>query len=146
MTPDVNVLLAAFRPDHTHHAIAAAWLAQARLDCLEGRETLVLLPMVLAGFLRLVTSPQVFAEPDTPGEAVGFLDALLATPGAQLRACAEEWAVLRNKLLLLGLTGNWITDACIAAAVEMQHEHLVTFDRDFVKLLPARDFTLLGRR
>jgi predicted nucleic acid-binding protein len=36
-----------------------------------------------------------------------------------------------------------VTDAWIASATESSSEHLVTFDRDFLKLLPRSDFTLL---
>ena len=144
MTPDVNVLIAAFRTDHSHHETARAWLSRARRDCAQGREPLTLLPMVVTGFLRLVTNPRVFAEPDSIGDAMGFIDALLETPGVELRTCGGEWPVLRAKLVTMGLQGNLVTDAWIASAVEAQSEHLVSFDRDFLKLLPTRDLTLLG--
>lgn len=143
MTPDVNVLVAAFRADHAHHARARGWLARARQECLEGRHTLVLLPVVVAGFLRLVTHGRVFAEPDSMQDAIAFIDIVLACPGVELRDAADLWPLLRGKLLALDLRGNWVTDAWIAAAVEAQSEHLVTFDRDFARLLPARDLTLL---
>lgn len=57
------MLVAAFRADHAHHDEARAWLSQARNDCARGAETLALLPMVLTGFLRLVTNPRVFNAP-----------------------------------------------------------------------------------
>jgi predicted nucleic acid-binding protein len=60
MTPDVNVLIAAFRRDHQHHAVALQWLDDARVACAEGRTALALLPMVIAGFIRLVTNRRVF--------------------------------------------------------------------------------------
>jgi predicted nucleic acid-binding protein len=99
--------------------------------------------MVAAGFCRLVTNPRVFSEPDSAEDAVSFIDALLDSPGVDLRNCGREWPLLRNKLLTLGLRGNLVTDAWIASAVETLGEHLVTFDRDFKRLLPARDLTLL---
>jgi hypothetical protein len=40
--------------------------------------------MVLASFLRLVTSPKIFKRPTPIGEAIGFVDALLTLPGVQL--------------------------------------------------------------
>ncbi|MDR1647807.1 MAG: hypothetical protein LBR88_07225 [Zoogloeaceae bacterium] len=50
MTPDVNILLAASRGDHPHHARARQWLmepiAAARQD-----SPLRLQPLVLASFL-----------------------------------------------------------------------------------------------
>lgn len=45
---------------------------------------------------------------------------------------------------MLRLSGNLVTDAAIASMVEALSEHLVTFDRDFSRLLPARDLTLLN--
>jgi toxin-antitoxin system PIN domain toxin len=143
VTADLNVLVAAFRTDHPHHRPAYAWLAQARRDCAQGSESLTLLPMVAVGFLRLVTNPRVFSEPDAVEDAIAFIDALLDSPGVDLRDCGREWPLLRDKLLTLGLRGNLVTDAWIAATVETLGEHLVTFDHDFERLLPARDFTLL---
>ena len=58
--------------------------------------------------------------------------------------CGDQWPLLRDKLLSLGLKGNMVTDAWIASTVEACAEHLATFDRDFVRLLPARDLTLLS--
>ena len=144
MSPDVNVLVAAFRADHPHHPVARDWLIRARDDCARGKESLTLLPMAIAGFLRIVTSPRVFLEPDTIEDAIAFLDAILEVPGVEMRHADSEWALLRSTLLSLGLKGNLVTDAWIAAAVQSISEHLVTFDRDFLRLLPTRDLTLLA--
>ena len=143
-TPDVNVLVAAFRADHAHHKIARRWLNAARRQCAQGTEPQRLLPMVVSGFLRIVTSARVFEAPDTVASAVAFLDILLETPGAEIQSCGEEWPLLREKLLMLELGGNLVSDAWIAAAVQASSDHLVTFDRDFARLLPSSDFTLLG--
>ncbi|MDP9192581.1 MAG: PIN domain-containing protein [Acidobacteriota bacterium] len=143
MTPDVNVLIAAFRRDHQHHAVALRWLDGVRVACAEGRASLALLPMVIVGFLRLVTNRRVFIEPDSIEDAVAFVDALLDSPGAELQSCGEEWPILRSKLIARGHTGNEVTDAWIASATESSSEHLVTFDRDFLNLLAPGDFTLL---
>ena len=37
MTPDVNVLIAASRSDHPHHAAARAWLDKTITDCFKLR-------------------------------------------------------------------------------------------------------------
>lgn len=103
----------------------------------------MLLPVAVAGFLRLVTNARVFVNPDSITDAVAFVDALLGTPGAALADRIDNWPLLRDKLLMLGLHGNLVTDAWIAAAVESLSEHLVTFDRDFTRLLPRRNLTLL---
>jgi uncharacterized protein len=100
--------------------------------------------MVIIGFLRLVTNVRVFPDPDKVADAVAFVDAVLDTPGVELATYGEEWLLLRNTLLTLDLKGNLVTDAWIASAVLAQSEHLVTFDRDFTRLLPARDLSLLS--
>jgi predicted nucleic acid-binding protein len=73
VTPDVTVLVAAFRRDHPHHAVALAWLEQARKACADGAATLALLQMVVTGFLRLVTHPRVFVQPDAIADLHGNL-------------------------------------------------------------------------
>src|SRR5262249_7374009 len=109
-----------------------------RLLCAEGSDRLSLLPMVVVGFLRLVTNPRAFARPDATANAVAFIDALLSSPGVELLAIAAEWPLLRGKLLTGRLQGNDVTDAWIAAATEAFSEHLVTFDRDFTRLVCSR--------
>lgn len=46
MTPDLDVLVAAFRTDHPHHETAYGWLSQARRNCADASETLSLLPIL----------------------------------------------------------------------------------------------------
>jgi len=99
--------------------------------------------MVVVAFLRLVTNARVFVVPDSVEDAVAFVDLLLATPGAELSATATEWPLLRARILSGRLQGNSVTDAWIAAATQALSEHLVTFDRDFRRLLPDRDLTIL---
>ena len=142
MTPDVNVLLAASRSDHPHHAVARSWLEGA-LAAAETGALFTVMPMVLASVLRLVTSPKIFLQPTPIADAVGFIDAILAMPGVQLAPLGPEWHKLRQLCLDRQLGGNDLPDAWLAAAVDQQGEHLVSFDRDFKKLLGRARFTLL---
>ena len=142
MTPDVNVLVAASRIDHPHHAAARAWLEAAVASAGEGA-AFTLMPMVVASFLRLVTSPKIFQMPTPITEAVKLVDALLAAPGVRLAALGPEWPTLRQLCLDKKLGGNDLPDAWLSAAVAQLGEHLVSFDRDFRKLLARGQFTLL---
>jgi hypothetical protein len=99
--------------------------------------------MVLASFLRLVTSPKIFLLPTPVEEAVAFIDALLATPGVQLAQLGPEWSKLRQLCLAKGLRGNDIPDGWLSSAVAQIGEHLVTFDKDFRRLLTRSQYTLL---
>lgn len=142
MTPDVNVLVAAARSDHPHHAVAHAWLEDAASQATAGG-TLLLMPMVLASFLRLVTSPKIFIVPTTVHDAIAFVDALLALAGVRLANLGPEWPRLRQLCLEKKLSGNSLPDAWLAAATLQTGEHLVSFDRDFRKLVGRGQFTLL---
>lgn len=142
MTPDVNVLVAASRSDHPHHAVARAWLESA-LAAAEHGASFTLMPMVLTSLLRLVTSPKIFVQPTPITDAVSFIDAIMATPGVHLASLGSEWPKLRQLCLERQLDGNDLPDGWLAAAVDQHAEHLVSFDRDFKKLLPRAQFTHL---
>ena len=142
MTPDVNVLVAAARSDHPHHAVARVWLEET-LAGAESGTVCTLMPMVLARFLRLVTSSKIFKRPTPIDEAIGFIDALLSLSGVQLAELGPEWKRLRQLCLDKKLSGNDLPDAWLVAAVAQRGEHLVSFDRDFKTLLSRSQFTLL---
>jgi toxin-antitoxin system PIN domain toxin len=142
MTPDINVLVAASRSDHPHHQVARSWLEQAASAAAAG-STLILMPTVVAGFLRLVSSPKIFREPTPVAEAVAFVDALLAAQGVSLAQLGSEWPRLRQLCVDRQLKGNAVPDAWLAAATLHLGEHLVTFDRDFRKLIGRSQLTLL---
>lgn len=143
MTPDVNVLVAASRGDHPHHAVARTWLEEA-IGAAAAGPAVTLMPMVLASFLRLVTSPKIFRMPTPIDDAVAFVDALVSAPGVQLASLGPEWLRLRKLCLDKQLSGNDLPDAWLSAAVAHAGEHLVSFDRDFRKLLARGQFTLLA--
>ena len=85
---DVNVLVDAFRPDAQGHdeALAAVDLA------LRGQEPILILPEVAVGFVRVVTHPGVFADPNAPREAMEALDAWSAS-----RVVFRCWWKPRNR-------------------------------------------------
>ena len=143
MTPDVNVLVAAFRPDHPHHPVARAWLDEAVLQAANGRTSLMLLGNVITGFLRITTHPKIFKETDPLQHVTDFVDSLLSCPGVQFQAQGAHWPTLRQVCLTQQVSGNLVTDAWIAATVMQSGETLCTFDRDFSRLLPADQLLLL---
>lgn len=143
-TPDFNVLVAAFRPSHEQHKQARTWLTGALESCASGG-TVELLPMVVASFLRLVTNRKVFPDPDSPGEAAAFLKSLTVVPGVTVQHLGPEWPTFERLCVELGLAGDDIPDAWIAAAVIASGLHLVTFDTDFERLLRPSQYTLLSR-
>lgn len=143
MTPDVNVLVAASRADHPHHGRALAWLDDALAACADGSR-LCILPMVAAGVVRLVTHPRVFDVPTPTAAAVAFVAAVVESPGVEQPLLGPEWSVFADLCRSQSLSGNAVPDAWIAAAVHHHHEHLVTFDRGFRRLLDGRSLTVLA--
>lgn len=146
MTPDVNVLVAASRADHTHHAIASHWLTQALVESATPSvksPSLQLMGTVVASYLRLVTHPKIFVEPTPMAQALAFANAVLASPGVGWLPTGTEWGAMHRLCNDLTLSGNDVPDAWIAATTLTHDEVLVTFDRDFVILLPPNNLLLL---
>ena len=145
MTPDVNVLVAAFRADHVHHAEARRALTDAVHAAASGTP-LILLPMVLAGFLRLVTHDKVFDTPAPIDVALNFVETLRSARGVVVATLGDEWDELRRLCVEKSLKASQLPDAWIAASVIHLGEHLLTFDRDFAKLLSRGQYSRLPAR
>lgn len=143
MTPDTNVLIAAARADHPHHQTALSWLNRAIGDCQSGGR-IEILPMVATGFLRLSTHPKIFLHPTPVKDAAAFIDALLGIDGVEMPELGREWPLFTELCRNKKLAANDIPDAWIAAAVTLLGSHLVTFDRDFKRLLPKNAVTILN--
>ena len=102
------------------------------------------MPVVAAGYLRLVTHPKVFPEPTPLIDAIKFLDALLAHAGVSLSESGiDEWNACRQLCLDKNLTANDVSDALIAGSTRILGAKLTTFDRSFERLLPPSGLELL---
>ncbi len=134
LLPDVNVLLAGFRPDHVHHRQARTFLERAR----SGNEAIGLGDFALTGVLWLATNARVFVRPDGVGAVIDYLDALLEPPGQLVRAGATHWARFTELCRRLQLRGNLVPDAYLAALALEQAAELVTFDRGFSRYAGLR--------
>ncbi len=129
LLPDVNVALAAFRPDHVHHEPARAFLDAARA----GDEPIGLSTFVLSSVTRLATNPRVFVRPDPIDAVLDYLDALLDAPGQLVVDRDSHWLRFAALCRELQLRGNLVPDAHLAALALEHRAELVTFDRGFGK-------------
>jgi toxin-antitoxin system PIN domain toxin len=132
---DVNVLVHAFREDASHHGVCRRFLD----GLLGGESPFAVSELVLSGFLRVVTHPQVF-RPPTPRElAIRFAEQLRQHPLCRLVAPGERhWEIFVRLCRQAGATGNLIPDAYHAAlAMEMGCEW-VTMDRGFARYAGLR--------
>jgi toxin-antitoxin system PIN domain toxin len=143
MTPDVNVLVSAFRPDHPHHQPARKWLDEAVRQAATGQASLSLMGMAVTGFMRITSNPKIFKQTDPLDDVCNFVDSLLSCPGVQIQTQSASWPNMRQLCLTQQIKGDLISDAWIAAAVMQTGETLCTFDRDFTRLLPSDQLILL---
>ena len=133
--PDVNLLLYAVDAAAPRHAAARRWL-EAELS---GSETFAFAWTVLLAFLRLSTSPRVFQAPLTLSEAFGFVHGWLAQPNATVIHPTERHSeILRGLLEPLGIAGNLVSDAHLAALSIEHGAELCSSDTDFSRFAGIR--------
>ncbi len=124
---DVNVVLAAFRQDHPHHAVARPWL-ESTLAAGTG----ILVPdAVWVGFVRLVTNTHIFEVPSSPAEAFEFASALRDSPNYSAVAGLEDLDSFRETVLASNAWGNLVPDAYLASIALTHAIPVASFDRDF---------------
>jgi len=127
---DVNVLVNAFREDADHHEPCKAAIE----DAVASPGAFGLTPIVLSGFMRVVTHRKVFRTPAPVGDAIEFVDALMMAPQAVIiRPGARHWDIFTNLCLEARATGNLIPDAYLAAIAIESGCEFVTTDRDFAR-------------
>ena len=132
---DVNVLVDAFRPEAQGHGAASAAMELA----MRGSEATVILPEVAVGFMRVVTRPGIFEDPNTPHEAMAALDAWSMAPGVAIREAGPgRWAVFSALMSSRDFRGNDVHDALLAAAALDLGATLITSDRGFERFADLR--------
>lgn len=130
IVPDANLLIYAYDSTSPHHSRAAAWWA----GVLSGSEPVGIPTVVIFAFMRLVSSPVVFARPMTATEAAGHVRSWLGRPSVEtLDVSATSIERALGLLEEVGTAGNLVTDAQIAA-LAMEHDAIVsTNDADFAR-------------
>jgi uncharacterized protein len=125
---DANVLLYAVNRDARHHDQARSWLD----DALSGRSTVAFCWVALLAFVRLATKVDLFPSPLPVDAAFDRVDAWLAAPSAVvLEPTADHARMVRRLLAAVGVGGNLVSDAHLAALAIEHRCTVVTFDNDF---------------
>ena len=128
--PAVNVLVAAFRSDHEHHAVCRPWLEAT----LRSHNAYGLSELALASFIRVVTNPRIMRDPNTLTEALAFSDAVMR-PSHAVRVSPGErhWSLFTQLCRDAHLKGDVITDAYFAALAIEHGCEWVTLDSDYAR-------------
>jgi len=130
LLPDVNVLIYAFRAEHPRHTEFRHWLE----ELVNAPAAYAMSDLVLSGFVRVVTHPRVFRNPDTTNKALAFASAVRGQPHCVHVSPGERhWAIFEDLCRAVEAKGNLVPDAFLAAlAIESGCEWITT-DRDYAR-------------
>ena len=131
LLPDVNVLVYAHIEDSTRdHDKYADWVTRMAT----GPEPFALSVLVLAGFVRVVTNPQVFDPPSTIDRCFAFVSSLVERPTARIVGPGPDHLDIFERLCReSGATGKLVADAHHAAIAVEHGCTMVSTDADFAR-------------
>lgn len=132
---DVNVVLAAHRRDHPHHAAVQPWFDEV----LTGDDPFTVPTIVWASFLRLATNRRIFEVPTPRPDAFAFVEAACTQPHHLLTGPGRHHlALLRHHCDEAGADGDLVPDAVIAAIATEHSCQVAPLDRDFARFPSVR--------
>lgn len=125
---DANVLLYAVNRDAEHHDASRRWLDGA----LSGEATVAFAWIALLAFVRLSTKAGLFPSPLDIDGALGRVHAwMTAGPAVILEPTPDHVTVLQRLLGGVGVGGNLVNDAHLAALAVEHRCAIVSYDNDF---------------
>ena len=135
ITVDANILIYAYHRRSPFHGAAKEWLERT----FNGRETVKLPWTVIHAFLRLTTNSNAGAHPFTAAEATTIVDLWLDKAGVGILEAGPRYRAIFTELVRsLGVTGNLVSDAHLAALAIEHDATLYTNDRDFARFKGVR--------
>lgn len=130
MLLDANLLLYAIDSESPFNQPAASWLEEV----LNGDRRVALPWQTIGAFLRISTHPRVAANPLTSAEAWAFVTDWLAADPVWIPPATERTAAVYGRLVSqLGITGNLVTDAQLAALAIEHGLVICSADTDFAR-------------
>ena len=130
LLPDVNVLVYAFRFEEPRRAEYRSWLD----GLVGGAQAYGMSDLVLSGFLRIVTHPRAFRNPDRVGDALNFVEGLRQQPHCvSISPGPRHWGIFLDLCRRTQAKGNLVSDA-FHAALAIEHGcEWITTDRDYAR-------------
>jgi uncharacterized protein len=133
--PDVNVLVNAFRPDASDHALCRQWLDAV----VNGDSRYGISRQVLSGLIRVVTHPKVFIRPSGLAESIRFCEALMESSHCVLIEPGPHHRAIFTRLCReAAASGNLVPDTWYAALAIESGCDWITLDRDYARFSGLR--------
>jgi uncharacterized protein len=133
--PDVNVLVNAFRPDASDHALCRQWLDAV----VNGDSRYGISRQVLSGLIRVVTHPKVFIRPSGLAESIRFCEALMeSSHWVLIEPGPHHWAIFTRLCREAAASGNLVPDTWYAALAIESGCDWITLDRDYARFSGLR--------
>lgn len=128
MLVDANLLLYSVDTSSPHHVQCAGWLTET----LNGDRRVAFPWQTIGAFLRISTHPRVSRHPLTADRAADYVESWLDADPAWVPPASERTAsVLGDLMSSLGLTGNLVPDAQLAALAIEHGLTVYSADTDF---------------
>lgn len=126
--PDVNVLVYAHRADAPNHSAYKEWLESE----INSDQAFGLSELVLSSFLRVITHQRIFDPPSQLSVALAFANQLREQPNCVLiQPSSRHWGIFIRLCSEVGVKGNLVPDAYLAALAIDSGSEWITTDRDF---------------
>ncbi|CAN5459002.1 type II toxin-antitoxin system VapC family toxin [soil metagenome] len=135
MLLDANLLLYAVDATSPHHQAAAAWLTAT----LNGDRRVGLPWQTIGAFLRIATHPRVTTNPLDGPQAWAFVDRWLSVDTVWIPPVSRHTAAVLGQLIQeVGVTGNLVPDAQLAALAIEHGLTVCSADTDFARFPGVR--------
>jgi uncharacterized protein len=136
---DVNIWVNAHREDAPDHKKIINFVS----EIINSNKSFAYSPLVLSGFLRIVTHPGIFTEPTDFNTAHEFVRIVTELTGAvELLPEPSHWHIFTHLCTAVRATGNLIPDAWFAALAISSGCTWITSDRDYMKF-PGLKYKLI---
>lgn len=131
----MNVLVLAHRVDQNEHEPIRDWFERE----VNSDRPFAIADLAIAGFIRIVTNPRIYARPSSLGTALAFVDGLARRPNAvAVAAGPRHWEIFRSVLEGADARGNLVPDAHLAAIAIEHGATIATRDRGFARFAGVR--------
>ncbi len=135
MLLDANLLLYAVNADAPEHPAAKAWLESV----LNGPRRVGIPWESLTAFLRIATSPRVFARPLAPDVAWSVVSAWLAAPVTWVPVATDRHHLVLEELFAkYRPSGRAVPDTHLAALAIEHGAEILSADTDFARFSEIR--------